>query len=206
MSLMTGFKILKFRCVNVNLLVSKILYGKHWIDEHKHKLSVVAVSEASLVPLVSSSFVSIDEFHVVCGDCSESVRKHGCCLYVGNSLSSVQIEFRLLNVAAVLLLDLDMHILAVYRPSSSLLQNETLISFISSFCVGWEVIILRDFYLPSLDWSAENVIGGNVSSQEILFFNSFSLLGSSQWIKEVTCVESNNILDLVASHHRDGQN
>ena len=70
--------------------------------------------ETSLVPLVFSSFVFIDGFQVVRGDGSESVWKHGYCLYVGYSLSFIQIEVELLNVAAVLLLDLDVYILAVY--------------------------------------------------------------------------------------------
>ena len=48
---------------------------------------MVAVCETWLVPLVSSSFISIDGFHVVRGDGSESVRKHGCGLHVGSSLS-----------------------------------------------------------------------------------------------------------------------
>ena len=53
---------------------------------------MVAVCETRPLPSVSSSFVSIEEFNVVRRNGSDSVRKHGCCLYVGNSLSFVQIE------------------------------------------------------------------------------------------------------------------
>ena len=75
---------------------------------------MLAVCETWLVPSVSSSFVSIGGFRVVRCDGSQSVRKHGCCLYVGVTLPFVQIEVDLLNVAAVLLLDLDVYVLAVY--------------------------------------------------------------------------------------------
>ena len=149
-----------------NSLVNKVLYLRRLIDEYD--LSIIAVCEILLLPSVSSSFVSFNGFQVVCGDGSLFVRKHGCCLYVGDSLAFVQIDVDLLNVVAVLLLDLDVYILATYRPSSSLDQDVNLVSFISDFCVGRKVIILRDFNLLSLDWKVENVIGGYVSPQEII--------------------------------------
>ena len=61
--------------MNVNSLVNKVLYLSHMIGEHD--LSVVAVYETWLIPSVSSSFVSIDEFRVVRGDGALLVRKHG---------------------------------------------------------------------------------------------------------------------------------
>ena len=77
---------------------------------------------------MSSSFVSIDWFRLVHGDGSQSVRKHGCSLYVGDLLSFLQVDVDLINFVAVLL------DLAVYRPfSNSLLQDEGLVSFISDF-------------------------------------------------------------------------
>ena len=157
----------------------------------EYVLSVVAVCETWLIPSVSSSFISIDGFRVARGDSSLFVRKHGCCLYVRDSLAFIQMGVDLPNVVAVLLLDLDVYILAVYRPpSSSLTQNENLVSFISNFCVGREVIILGDFNLPSLDWKVENVIGGYGPPREMFFFDSFSLLGFGQWIKEGTFIDS----------------
>ena len=167
---------MKFGCVNVNSLVNKVLYLRHLICEYD--LGVLAVCETWLVPSVSSSFVSIDGFRIVRGDGSQSVRKHGCYLHVGDMLSFVQIEVDLLNVAAVLLLDLDVYDLAVYRPPlNSPLQDVSLISFISDFCVGREVVILGDFSLPSLEWREEIVIGGYVPPRNMVFFDCFSLLG-----------------------------
>ena len=83
------YKLLKFGCVNVKSLTNKVVYIRHLIDEYK--LSVVAVCETWLVPTVSS-FVAVDGFHVLWGDGSLSVRKHGCCLYVAKSLSFVQVD------------------------------------------------------------------------------------------------------------------
>ena len=111
---------MKFGCVNVNSLVNKVLYLRHMIGEHD--LSVIAVCKTWLVPSVSSSFVSIDEFRVVREDGSLIVIKHGCCLYVKDQL--VEIDVDLLNVVAVLLLNLDVYILAIYRPPSSSLDQD----------------------------------------------------------------------------------
>ena len=123
------------------------MYIRHFID----KLSVVAVCETWLVPTVSS-FVAVDGFHVLRGDGSQSVRKHGCCLYVVKSLPLVQVDVCFINVAEVFLSDLDVYVLAVYRhPLYSLAQYENLLSFLDDFCIGREVIILGDFNLPSLD-------------------------------------------------------
>ena len=51
---------MKFECVNVNSLVSKVLCLRHLICEYD--LGVLAVCGNWLVPSVSSSFVSIDGF------------------------------------------------------------------------------------------------------------------------------------------------
>ena len=65
-----GFTILKFACIDVNSLLSKVLFINHLIE--KLNLSAVAVCETWLVPGVPSSFVSIDGFRVVRGDGSDT--------------------------------------------------------------------------------------------------------------------------------------
>ena len=171
------------------------MYIRHFIDEYK--LSVVAVCETWLVPSVYS-FVAVDGFHILRGDCSQSVRKHGCCLYVAKSLSFVQVDVGFINVAGVLRSDLDVYVLAVYRPPSySAAQEENLLSFLDDFCIERKVIILGEKIFPSLDWSSENVAGEYVPSRELLFFYRFSLLGLCQWVREGTFMDSNNILDLI---------
>ena len=41
------------------------------------------------------------------------------------------------------------------------------------------------------------MIGSYVLPREMFFFDSFSLLGLSQWLKEGTFIDPNNILDLM---------
>ena len=60
---------------------------------------MIAVLETWLVPSMSL-FVSIDRFKIIHSDDSPSVRKHVCCLYVGDSMSLVQSDVDMLNVAA----------------------------------------------------------------------------------------------------------
>ena len=48
-----------------------------------------------------SSFVSVNGFQAICGDGSQSVGNHDCCLCVRDSLSFVQLDVDLLNVEAV---------------------------------------------------------------------------------------------------------
>ena len=94
--------------------------------------------------------------------------------------------------------DLDVYVLVVCRPySRSPAQYENLLSFLADFCIGMEVIILRNFNLPSLYCSSENVNSRYVPPRELLFLDSFTLLGLCQWARESTFVDFNNILDLV---------
>ena len=58
----------------MNSLVSKVLFVKHLIT--RSSMSIVAVCKPWLIPSVSSSFVAIDGFQVVRGDCSNLTRKH----------------------------------------------------------------------------------------------------------------------------------
>ena len=186
----------------MNSLINKVLYVKHLAA--RHHLSVVAICETWLVPSVSSSFVAVDGFQVVRGDGSDSIRKHGCCLYVADSLSFVPVEVDLLNVAVVFLTDLCVYVVAVYRPPSyTAVQDESLLLFLSEFCIAREVLLLGDFNLPSLNWGLENVLQGYIPPRELLFFDTFCSLGLNQWVKEGTFVDSNNILDLILSTEAD---
>ena len=92
-----------------------------------------------MVPSVSSSFVAIDEFQVMRGDSSETIRKHGCYAYVADFLSFVSVVAGVHNVAARFLPDLDIYVLVVCRPTSNpVLQDEHLLSLIRDFCIGRE--------------------------------------------------------------------
>ena len=56
-------------------------------------------------------FCCIDGCQSVHRDESQSVRKHGCCMYVADSLLFVRSDVDLINVAGVFLLDLDVYVL-----------------------------------------------------------------------------------------------
>ena len=134
---MNGFEIMKIGSVNVNSLVGKVLYVKHLIT--RFSLNIVAVCETWLVPSGISSFFAIDGFQVVRGDCSNSIRKHVCCLYVCG-LSHL---FRLTLVCSISLLCcllIWIFVVVIYRsPSNTAMQDEHLPSFLSDSCVCREV-------------------------------------------------------------------
>ena len=132
------------------------------------------------------------------------VQTHGCCLYISESCSFVRVEIDVSNIAGVLLVDMDVWVLVVYRPPSyTVEQDDRLIRFLNEFISGKEVIIVCDFNLPSLDWGSDNVLHGYVPPRQMLFFDCFSLLGLSQWVEEGTFVDSSNVLDLVLTTERD---
>lgn len=66
------------------------------------------------------------------------------------------------NIAAALFIDLDICVVVVYRPppNTALHYKDYLLSLLSDFCIDKEVIWLRNFNLPSLDWGCENVTHG----------------------------------------------
>ena len=62
---MNGLKFLQVGCENIDLLVSKVLYVRHFM---RFRLSIVTVWETYLVPSISSSFAAIERFQIVRGD------------------------------------------------------------------------------------------------------------------------------------------
>ena len=90
----------------------------------------------------------------------------------------IPVEIDMPNIAGILLVDMNVWVLAVYRPPSYTVdQDDRLIRFLNEFNDGTEVIIVGDFNLPSLDWSSDNMLHGYVPPGEMLFFYCFSLLG-----------------------------
>ena len=127
-----GFTVVKLGCINVNYLLSKVLYVKHLIE--KFNLSVTAVCDTWLVSDVLSFFVAIDGFQVVRGDGSDAVRKHGCCLYISEFCSFAPVEIDIPNVVGVLLVDVNVWVSAVYRPPSYTVdQDDRLIRFLNEY-------------------------------------------------------------------------
>ena len=104
----------------------------------------MAVCETWLVPAVSSSFVVIDGVQVLCSDCSQSVRKHGCCLYANDLLLLGSVDNGLMTASVVFLSDQDAYVLVTYRrPSKSQIQDENLLSFLALLQTQKRLFVVR---------------------------------------------------------------
>ena len=133
-----------------------------------------------------------------------TVRKHGSGLYVSKSLRQVQVDVQLPNVAVVHLIDFDLHVLSVYRPPSySLEENLHLVSFLTSFVPGKEVLMLGDFNLPTLEWSVEQIPDSYMRPIDSLFYGCFLECGLYQWVTFGTFIPSDNVLDLILTSDED---
>jgi hypothetical protein len=166
-----------------------------------NKLDILAISETWLIPSIPSSFVAICNYNLIRGDTSSNVRKHGALLYIHKDIKFLNFDTPLPNVVAVQLVEFGLYVVACYRPPSyTCVSNSNLLSFLSEFCFGKEVVILGDFNLPSLRWS-DNLIG-YISPVDLEFLNCFSFLGLHQWVEEAT-IGSGNILDLVLTSESD---
>jgi len=188
--------------VNVNSLMNKLDLLSTLVAESN--VHVLAVSETWLLPCVPSSFVALPGFSVIRGDTGGGVRKHGACLYISDRLRSVQVESELPNVVAAHLYDVDVWLLAVYRPPSyGAPENTRLMSFLTEFCQEREVIVLGDFNLPSLRWFLADVLEGPVSPHDREFLDCFDSLGLIQWVRTPTFLPSGNVLDLVLTSEPD---
>ena len=160
------------------------------------------MSESWLVESIQSSFVTIEGYNII-RDVYEKIRKHGACLYIKNNLKCVEIDVNCLSVAAVHLLDHDLWVMAVYHPPSyTVAENLMLIEVITTFCEGREVVVLGDFNLPSVKWSADVIFHG-VSQNDQVFVDCCVASGLLQWVKEPTFVTSVNILDVFFTSEDD---
>ena len=77
-----------------------------------------------------------------------------------------------------------------------------MIEVISNFCEAREVVVLGDFNLPSLLWSAGVEMSG-ASQNDQLFLDCFTAAGLSQWVEKAIFVTSGNILDLFLTSETD---
>lgn len=67
------------------------------------------------------------------------------CLYISTGLKYNEICVDIPNVVVIYLLQLNLHVLSIYRPPSySEHENLTLLNFLYDFCTGKELLILGD--------------------------------------------------------------
>ena len=91
---------------------------------------------------------------------------------------------------------------AALHPIATVEMNLLLIDVILNFCEAREVVILGDFNLLSLLWSAGVEMSG-ASQNDQLFLDCFSAAGLSQWVEEATFGILGNILDLFLTSETD---
>ena len=188
--------------VNVNSLMNKMDSLQTFVEDYNP--DIIGIGETWLLPTDSSSFVALPEFSFVRADTAGTSRKHGVGLYVRNSLKYVETELSIQNVVGIHLTDLDVWLLCVYRPPSyNDAWNQTVVDIISNFCIEREVVVIGDFNLPSLNWRNDNILDNYVPPLERDFFDCFTALGLSQWVREATFKGSNNILDLILTTETD---
>ena len=190
------FYYFKVAHVNVNCLSNKVNYIFDFL--YNNDVSVLGVSESWLLPSTPSSVVAIPNYSIVRRDVDGNRPKHGVCLYIKSNLKYTLIELPLPNILAIFLPDFGLTVVTVYRPPSySHLENESLINFLYNFCKDKEMIIMGDFNLPSIRWTADPVSRLGIPALELEFLNCFISLGLNQLILEPTFYPSGNILDLL---------
>lgn len=81
-----------------------------------------------------------------------------------NSLKYEEVNLCLPNVAEVVLVQLSIWIL----------ENFGLFNLINDLCVGWEVVVLRDFNSPSVKWSNVLVQGESIGLTDQLLLDCFA--------------------------------
>ena len=196
----------RFCLANLNKLSNKL--APLGVLLHELGVDILAVTETWLVPSVSDAAVRISGYHPIArSDSPGSIPKHGVCFYVSTKLSFVTIECDVPNLHIILLNEFNCYCMVVYRPpSSNEHSNERLLTFLASFCVGKEIIILGDFNLPGLKWS-DSPFGRPTDPLSRNLFDCFLALGLTQWVKFPTFLTSRNTLDLIltSDHDRVGE-
>ena len=130
------------------------------------------------------------------------------CLYLKNNLSFISVNIGCPNVHAVHLTSFNCYILAVYRPPSyTLVDNTNLTKFLHQLCLNKETLILGDFNLPTIDWFRDHAKFLDYDPLTASFVNCFNSIGLSQWIVFPTFTPSGKTLDScpVYKSGQDGQ-
>ena len=162
---------------------------------------LLLISETHLTPLIINSTVAIPGFSLLRNDSGDS-SKHGVCIYVKESLKFDRVDVSHVNCLSLRLSNLDLHVVAVYRPpSNSPEQNQSLLNFLLHSCADKEVLILGDFNLPSISWGDERTV--SPSAADGAFLDMFNTIGLTQWVSEPTFPRSSNVLDLILTSEED---
>ena len=162
-----------------------------------HNINVLGVSESWLHPVNLDSCVSIPGYEIARSDSPRGSRKHGIAAYNRKACKYNVIACSVSNILVILLCTYVVYLIFIYRPPSyDLVQNNSLISFISEFCTNREVVVLEDFNLATLERNAEDMFLNYFSQNDMSFFNTFASVGLTKIIRGGTFFPSGNALDL----------
>ena len=197
---------IRFCLLNLNNLANKKLPLAHLLDTYR--IDVAAVTETWLFPDILDPSLRLPGFHPIARtdsrDCREGVRKHGVCFYVSTKIQFVSVECNCPNVHVVLLSNLNLYCVVVYRPpSNSDVENTTLVNFLATFSVGREVIVLGDFNLPAVNWAIRRAHTLSYDRLTDALLDCFNSLGLHQWVTFPTFLTSGNTLDLILTSEPD---
>lgn len=185
--------------MNLNSLMNKVNYLLDLVCNVN--VGICCVCETWLNSDVLDSLVSLPGYKFFRNDSPTNKRIHGVGMYVHDNIKVGKCFSNHPNTVGVFLPDFNVTVLAVYRPPSyTLLQNIALISYLELFHDS-ELILVGDFNLPSITWSADVPCGS--SSLDVKFLDLFTFLGLIQWIKQPTFLHSDNILDLIFTSESD---
>ena len=186
---------------NVNALTRKLPHVHQFLNHHD--VDIMCITETHLLRSMPDSFIDLAGYRVVRNDTVGTFAKHGVCIYVNSKVKCENVNVNCPNCAAIHLTELNVYVVAVYRPpSSSPDSDKCLHEFLNSFCLEREVVILGDFNLPSLSWESSNP-SSCATVCDTQFFNTFNSLGLTQWVRTPTYPRSGNILDLILTTEDD---
>ena len=182
--------------INLNSVLNKLSFVNDFINVNK--IDILAIGETWLLPDIPDCMVGVSGFSIERCDVLGRVRKHGVCLYISDHIKYVRVDSTCENLVAVHLVELDVYIIAVYRPPSFTSgQNNCLLDFLRNFVFSREVILVGDFNLGSLRWSSPGSVGQGGSGLDLQFLSCFSELGLTQHITSPTFYPCGSVLDLV---------
>ena len=163
----------------------------------------MCITETHLLRSMPNSFIDIPGFRVIRNDTSGTFAKHGVCVYVNSHIKFEQVDFNCANCVAIFLSDLNLYVVAIYRPpSSDSVFNQMLQDSLISFCSDREVLLLGDFNLPSLSWNS-TCPSSQATVCDTSFYDTFVSLGLTQWVSDPTYPRSGSTLDLVLTTEDD---
>ena len=102
--------------VNLNSLMNKVNNVHDLLN--RFDVDLLGVSETWLTSDVPDSFVSIVGYDLVRSDNPSLIKKHGVVIYIRNEIKYLNVQCDIDNMVIVFLVDFDIYVITVFRPSS----------------------------------------------------------------------------------------